>query len=39
MTAIEIDNKEFRNVLKSVKIDEFLQKPISFKGLAEIISC
>lgn len=37
MTAFEIDDKEFRNVLKSVKIDEFIQKPISFKGLTEII--
>jgi len=37
MTAFEIDDNEFRNLLKSVKIDEFIQKPISFKNLTEIV--
>jgi response regulator RpfG family c-di-GMP phosphodiesterase len=37
MTAFEIDDEEFRRVLKSVKIDEFIQKPISFEELTEII--
>lgn len=38
MTAFEIDNNEFRKVLKSVKIDEFIQKPISFRYLARLVS-
>lgn len=38
MTAFEIDEKEFRKLLKSVKIDEFIQKPISFKDLARLVS-
>ncbi len=36
MTAFEIDKAEFRKLLKSVKIDEFIQKPISFKDLAKL---
>ena len=38
MTAFEIDKAEFRRVLNSVKIDEFIQKPISFKHLARMVS-
>jgi response regulator RpfG family c-di-GMP phosphodiesterase len=38
MTAFEIDDKEFRRLLQSVKIDEFIQKPISFKDLARLVS-
>jgi response regulator RpfG family c-di-GMP phosphodiesterase len=38
MTAFEIDNKGFSRVLQSVKIDEFIQKPISLKDLARLIS-
>lgn len=38
MTAFEIDKAEFRKLLKSVKIDEFIPKPISFKELARIVS-
>ena len=38
MTSFEIDENEFRRLLQSVKIDELMQKPISFKSLAEIIS-
>ena len=37
MTSFEIDENEFRRLLQSVKIDELMQKPISFKSLAEII--
>jgi DNA-binding NtrC family response regulator len=37
MTAFEIDDKEFRRLLQSVKIDEFIQKPISIKNLVELI--
>ena len=38
MTAFEIDDVEFRRVLQAVKIDEFIQKPVSFKDLASMIS-
>jgi DNA-binding NtrC family response regulator len=38
MTAFEIDDVEFHSLLQSVKIDEFIQKPIPFKGLARIIN-
>lgn len=38
MTAFEIDEAEFSKLLKSVKIDEFIQKPISFKDLARFVS-
>ena len=34
MTAFEINDIEFRNVLPSVVIDEFIQKPISANDLA-----
>jgi len=37
ITAFEIDEDEFRNVLQSVKIDEIIRKPISFKSLAQLI--
>jgi response regulator RpfG family c-di-GMP phosphodiesterase len=38
MTAFDIDDNESRRVLQSVKIDEFIQKPISFKDLSRMIS-
>jgi two-component system response regulator YesN len=38
MTAFEIDDIEFRRVLPSVKIDEFVQKPISINEIADVIS-
>ena len=38
MTAFEIDDKEFRRLLQSVKIDEFIQKPISFKDLMYMLN-
>jgi DNA-binding NtrC family response regulator len=37
MTAFEIDDVEFQRFLQSVNIDEFIQKPISFKELATIV--
>jgi CheY-like chemotaxis protein len=36
MTAFGINNAEFRKILKSVEIDEFVKKPISFKDLARM---
>jgi two-component SAPR family response regulator len=38
MTAFEINDKEFHNVLPSVKIDGFLQKPFSLKQLSHMIN-
>ena len=38
MTAFEINDNEFRRVLQTVNIDEFIQKPISFKELKRIVN-
>jgi DNA-binding NarL/FixJ family response regulator len=38
MTAFEIDDVEFIRLLPSVKIDGFIQKPISLKDLTSAIS-
>ncbi|HXP53290.1 MAG TPA: response regulator [Bacteroidia bacterium] len=38
MTAFEIDDIEFRRLLPSVKMDGFIQKPISLKDLTSAIS-
>ena len=38
MTAFEIDDAEFRRVLPDVKIDGFIQKPISLENFTRIIS-
>ena len=38
MTAFEIDDIEFRRLLPSVKIDGFIQKPISLKDLTSAVS-
>jgi response regulator RpfG family c-di-GMP phosphodiesterase len=38
MTAFEINDNEFRRVLQTVNIDEFIQKPISFKELTRIVN-
>ncbi len=38
MTAFEINNNEFRKVLQAADIDEFIQKPISFKELTRMVS-
>jgi response regulator RpfG family c-di-GMP phosphodiesterase len=37
MTAFEINDIEFKRLLPSVKIDEFIQKPISMNYLTTII--
>ena len=37
-TAFEIDDKEFRRLLQSVKIDEFIQKPIAIKNLVQLVN-
>ena len=37
MTAFDIDGTEFRRLLPSVEINEFIQKPISMKYLTTII--
>ena len=37
MTAFEINDIEFRRLLPSVKIDEFIQKPISMDYLTTVI--
>jgi DNA-binding NtrC family response regulator len=37
ITAFEIKDKEFHNVLPDIKIDEFLQKPFSIQQLNDII--
>lgn len=38
MTAFEINDIEFRRLLPSVKIDEFIQKPISMDYLTTVIN-
>ncbi|MFL6382349.1 MAG: response regulator [Nitrososphaeraceae archaeon] len=35
MTAFEIDDKEFHNVLSDIKLDAFLQKPFHIQQLNE----
>jgi DNA-binding NtrC family response regulator len=37
MTAFEIDDKEFHNVLSDIKVDAFLQKPFSIQRLNDVI--
>jgi DNA-binding NtrC family response regulator len=37
MTAFEIDNKEFHNVLSDIKVDAFLQKPFSIRQLNDLV--
>jgi two-component system, cell cycle response regulator DivK len=38
MTAFEIDDKEFRKLLQSVMIDEFVQKPIPLKDFVRVVN-
>jgi len=38
MTAFEIDNDEWSNVLPSVKIDEFIQKPFTLEKIGKLVS-
>ena len=37
MTAFEIDDKEFHNVLSDIKLDSFLQKPFHIQQLNEVV--
>jgi hypothetical protein len=37
MTAFEINDIEFRRVLPSTRIDEFIQKPILLKRLNALV--
>lgn len=38
MTAFELDDMEFNRILPSIKIDEFIEKPVSLKNLVELIA-
>jgi response regulator RpfG family c-di-GMP phosphodiesterase len=38
MTAFSINDIEFRRILPSVKIDEFIEKPVSLKKLVSLIN-
>ena len=38
MTAFEIDTNEWSNVLPSVKIDEFIQKPFTLEKIGKLVS-
>jgi hypothetical protein len=37
MTAFEINDKEFHNLLPDVKVDGFLQKPFSIQQLNNVV--
>jgi hypothetical protein len=37
MSAFEIQEKEFHNVLPDVKVDAFLQKPFSIRQLNDVV--
>jgi DNA-binding NtrC family response regulator len=37
MTAFEIDDKEFHNILSDIKVDAFLQKPFSIQQLNNVL--
>jgi two-component SAPR family response regulator len=37
MTAFEIEDKEFYNILPDIKVDAFLQKPFSIQQLNDVI--
>ena len=38
MTAFSINDVEFRRILPSVKIEEFIEKPVSLKKLVSLIN-
>jgi DNA-binding NtrC family response regulator len=38
MTAFEIQDKEFHNLLPDIKVDSFLQKPFSIQQLNDVIN-
>jgi two-component SAPR family response regulator len=37
MSAFEVEDKEFHNVLPDIRIDAFLQKPLSIAKLNDVI--
>ena len=37
MTAFDIDDKEFHNMLPDIKVDAFLQKPFHIQQLSDVI--
>ena len=37
MTAFEINDKEFHNLLSDIKVDAFLQKPFSIQQLKNVV--
>jgi hypothetical protein len=37
MSAFEIEDKEFHNLLPDIKVDAFLQKPFSIEKLNDLI--
>jgi len=37
MSAFEINDKEFHNLLPDIKIDAFLQKPFSIQQLNNVV--
>ena len=37
MTAFEIEDKEFHNILPDIKVDAFLQKPFTLRELRDIV--
>ena len=38
MTAFEIEDREFYNLLPNIKVDGFLQKPFSMYKLNDVIA-
>ena len=38
MSAFEIQEKEFHNLLPDIKVDAFLQKPFSLESLRNIVN-
>jgi two-component SAPR family response regulator len=38
MTAFEIDTDEWSDVMSSVKIDEFIEKPITLEKIGKLVS-
>jgi YesN/AraC family two-component response regulator len=37
MSAFEIEDKEFHNILPDIKVDAFLQKPFSIQQLNNVV--
>ena len=37
MSAFEIQNKEFHNMMPDIKVDAFLQKPFSIQQLTDVV--